>query len=778
MCTYLSGHVKHVLFLFITSLLLYSPLAVRASVLEKVSLQLSWKYQFEFAGFIMAKEKGFYKKSGLDVELIEYQPGINIVKKILSQTNNYGIHNSSVIINDGKITPIVLMATYFQQSPLVFVTTKAIKTPNDLIGKTIMGTKDELKYSSLAFLLDRFYATAENTNFVEHTYNINDFIQHKVDAMSAFRTNQLFELDQLNIEYNTIDPTDFGFLMSAVNLFTSQNEALEHPNRTQKFIEASNQGWHYALAHPQETIAVIYNKYSKRKSIAALTHEAGVTKKMMLQGLFDIGSINQDLSLHVIKQLQYNGLLTEHQELEAFTFNQFLHKNDHIVTFNDEQKLYLKNKQVIKMCIDPDWMPLESIHNGKHIGIAADIIATFASLLPIPIQLVKTKSWHESMEKAEQRQCDILSLVASTPNRTTYMDFTTPYLTVPIVMATTNDKGFISDITRILDKKFGIVKSYAKVENLRRTIPGINIHEVDSINAGLKQVENGHLYGYIDNLMSIGSSIQKDFNGTLKISSRLDDDLHLSIATRNDEPMLQEIFNTLVRSITLEDKQAVYNQWVSVKHDTAFNYTLMWQLTGGLSLLSIGFIYHYYQLRKLNQYLTTLSITDKLTGLYNRVKIDEVLADKKAENNRYHTDVAIVLLDIDYFKKVNDTYGHIVGDAVLVEFAGIIQNNSRDVDYVGRWGGEEFIIICPHTSTTEAANLAEKLLNLVRNYSFLKIGKLTASAGVSSMFASLSINKTLIQADKALYISKQTGRDKVSVIAEETHAQFANSTPS
>ncbi|MEH6445771.1 MAG: GGDEF domain-containing protein [Oceanospirillaceae bacterium] len=111
-------------------------------------------------------------------------------------------------------------------------------------------------------------------------------------------------------------------------------------------------------------------------------------------------------------------------------------------------------------------------------------------------------------------------------------------------------------------------------------------------------------------------------------------------------------------------------------------------------------------------------------------------------------------------------YGYIVSDAVLIEFADILRNNSRDIDYVGRWGGQEFILIGPHTSATEAVSLAKKLLGKVRTHPFQKTGKLTASAVVSSFSASMSIKETLIQVDKALYLSKQTGRDKVSVITD------------
>ena len=461
--------------LYALSLILASSPVVVAQSLEHVSLQLEWKYQFEFAGFIMAKEKGFYEKAGLDVELIEYEAGIDTVERVLTGKSNYAIHNSSVVIDNGTLEPIILLATYFQQSPLVFVTSKEIKSPSDLIGKTIMGTKDELKYSSLALLLGHFYVNENNASFLDHSFNIDDFIQHKVDAMSAFRTNQLYRLDQLNVPYNVIDPADYGFVTSAVNLFTSHSEALNHSERTRKFIDASNQGWEYALAHTEETIATIYEKYSKLKSIEALAYEADITREMMLLDFFEIGATNKELALRAVKQFKHSGLLSEQQEPGTFLFDEILREFGRSAIFTDKQKLYLQDKKVVNMCVDPNWMPFESIQDGVHIGIAAEIIELFRAQLPIPIQLIPTKSWHDSITKAKQRKCDIFSLASSTPERSEYMDFTTPYIDLPIVMATTMDKFFINDIAEVLDKNLGVVKGYAVAERLRGKYENINI---------------------------------------------------------------------------------------------------------------------------------------------------------------------------------------------------------------------------------------------------------------------------------------------------------------
>jgi diguanylate cyclase (GGDEF)-like protein len=731
--------------------------------LEKVSLQLNWKYEFSFAGFILAKEKGFYQDAGLDVELIEYSAGIDTVEKVLSNKSNFGIYDSNVVVNNGKLLPTILMATYFQRSPLVFAVSKDIKHPKDLVGKTIMATKDEQQYSSLALMLNHFFVNRKNARFKEHTFNIDDFIQHKVDAISVYRTNQVFELDQQNIEYNILDPADYGFSVNAINLFTSQSEAINHPDRTKRFIAASNKGWAYALAHSEEAISIIHKHYSKNRSLEALRFEAELIPTMMLPDFFEIGETNIELSNRIVKQLQYSGLLASTEKLGDFMFEDVLQKIEKSTGFTDEQHLYLQHKKEITMCVNPDWMPFERIKNGQHTGIAADVIAQFSEKLPIPIRLIETVNWQESLSKAKSRECDILSLASETPRRKKYMDFTSPFLKHPIVLATKNDTFFINDIVEVKDKKLGVVKGYWMAETLRKKIPGINIIDVASISDGLEKVEKGELFGYIDNLVVIADSIQKDFTGVLKVSSRLEENVQLGIATRNDQPQLNEVFEALVKNIDDAELQSIYNKWIAVEHELSFDYSLVWKLLAVITALTSGYLVHSIKLQRLNSKLLTLSVTDKLTGIYNRVKADDVLIEKKADVDRYGTEVSIILLDIDFFKNVNDMHGHIVGDEVLAEFAKILKDNVRVTDFVGRWGGEEFLVICPNTGIDKAVELAEKLLDKIRAHRFPKIGKLTASAGVSQFSKDSNIQRTINNADEALYQSKESGRDKATV---------------
>ena len=168
-------------------------------------------------------------------------------------------------------------------------------------------------------------------------------------------------------------------------------------------------------------------------------------------------------------------------------------------TLTKEESEYLNNKKTIRMCVDPNWLPFEKIENGKHIGLTSEIIKLFAQNLKIPIVLVPTINWQESLDFAKNRKCDILSLVSRTPERERYMDFTTPYIDAPIVLATRNGIPFIDNLQQIIDKQIGVIKGYSLHELLRTRYPNINLVEVDSIADGLEKVENGKLFEYFEN---------------------------------------------------------------------------------------------------------------------------------------------------------------------------------------------------------------------------------------------------------------------------------------
>lgn len=169
------------------------------------------------------------------------------------------------------------------------------------------------------------------------------------------------------------------------------------------------------------------------------------------------------------------------------------------------------------------------------------------------------------------------------------------------------------------------------------------------------------------------------------------------------------------------------------------------------------------ELEASNQEITQLSITDRLTGIANRTRLDQVLEDNLLRARRYATSFSVMLLDIDHFKRVNDLHGHLVGDRVLAHLARVLTAHTRSVDTVGRWGGEEFMLVLPNTPASDCLLVAEKLRGAIAATDFLAVGPCTCSFGIASYAIDDDADTLTARADQALYAAKHAGRNTVRV---------------
>lgn len=168
-------------------------------------------------------------------------------------------------------------------------------------------------------------------------------------------------------------------------------------------------------------------------------------------------------------------------------------------------------------------------------------------------------------------------------------------------------------------------------------------------------------------------------------------------------------------------------------------------------LLLIAFVWRYTLLKRYNSRLLELSTTDKLTGLYNRQKIDEQLNEEQHKVNRYKDyHCSVMMIDVDFFKNINDTLGHQEGDNVLRKLAEVMRKTLRQTDTIGRWGGEEFIIILSHTSLEEAESVAWNLRKSVAEYSFTTVSCVTISIGVGEFVPYEEVRSCVKRVDDAL----------------------------
>jgi len=161
--------------------------------------------------------------------------------------------------------------------------------------------------------------------------------------------------------------------------------------------------------------------------------------------------------------------------------------------------------------------------------------------------------------------------------------------------------------------------------------------------------------------------------------------------------------------------------------------------------------------------LRELAMLDKLTKLWNRTKLDRMLEQEHAQMDATNHNYAIMLIDIDFFKAVNDNYGHNTGDTVLVELADIMREQVVEGGIVGRWGGEEFMVILNKQNSNKAAEIAHQIREAVQNHHFETIGSLTVSVGVCIVTKQTATLEVIDAADQALYQAKKSGRNRVSV---------------
>jgi len=610
--------------------------------LKKVTIQLSWFDQFQFAGYYMAKEKGFYKDLGLDVEIKPFAFGIDIPKEVSNSNIDFAVGRETLILEKTKKQNIVALYALFQATPLILLSTKEsnINKISDFKGKTIMTTIDDASEVSLKSMIRSNNVKIEELNFLKHTHNINDLINKKTDIISAYISKSTFELEKRGIKYNVFDPKSFDFDMYSDFLYTSEDLIKKDINTVLNFKEASLKGWEYAYSNIEETSDLIINKYNSEKlSKEALIYEGRELKKLSYFKTKKLGEIKKEKMRRIYDLYNVMGLSKEKINIDDFIYYDKKLKN---LKFSAKNKLYLKNKKEIRMCILPDSLPYSDIENGKFIGFVADYIKLIEEKIQIPIRLVKTKSWTESLDFIKNKKCDIIPSIAVTEKRKEFLNFTSSYLEMPFVIVTKNTEPFIHDLKNLKGKKIGIIKDYSFFKSLTKRYPHLKFVEVSNTNEGLKKVLEGELFAQIDSNATSWYKLQTKFLNKLKISGNVDTSQDVKIGLINNDKDLLEIFEKSVLNIDEETKKTLLNKWLAIQYKKEFDTTLIWQICFIVSLIVIALLYRQSLLRRVNHSLASKvqAKTDELVqinnNLENRIKkavqenlrIERILSEK------------------------------------------------------------------------------------------------------------------------------------------------------
>ncbi len=303
------------------SLPLYYSDTAQAETLGEVTLKLQWLDQFQFAGYYMALEKGFYRDAGLQVKIIPYTQGSqDVVDTVTSAPGIYGTGRSSLVVDRVLGKPVVALAAIFQDAPSVLLTRKdtGIQAISDLVGRKIMISADALAAAEYLGMFAQQGVRRHDIIHQNHSYNLDDLISGKTDAMACYVSNEPYILREKGIGFNAFHPNDFGQDYYGDLLFTSEREVTENPKRARAFREASLQGWAYAFDHIEETARLIKRKYnSQNKSLASLIFEGEELKKISLKAGVPLGHITMK-KLREAAQAYYDlGIFSERFNLKG-----------------------------------------------------------------------------------------------------------------------------------------------------------------------------------------------------------------------------------------------------------------------------------------------------------------------------------------------------------------------------------------------------------------------------------------------------------------------------
>ncbi|SIN72163.1 diguanylate cyclase (GGDEF) domain-containing protein [Sulfurivirga caldicuralii] len=739
--------------LLLTLLLLILVRSAWAQPTVELTVQLNWKHQFQYAGFYAAITQGYYQQAGLKVHLREcHHPDHSFLPELADGKVQFVVSNSDLIYDALHDESIVLVANYFKRPALVFLTRADIRSPLDLNGRVIAGTKNgALDHTTLEALLRLFNIHAD-IRYMQPEDQPQALLAGKADAITAFTTNEPQLLAEKNAQYHLLRPELFGIDGLDVNVATSREFALRHPDIVRKFIDATNRGWQYALQNPADVIDQIMLRWNtQHKSRRALEYESLLTQAHILPDLYPIGSLNQKLLEQVAESFVAAGMADSVLPL-------------HKAIWHENWKTTHKGELTLPFCNDPNWPPIDyTTPLGQPDGIAPEFARRlFAQFLPqYKLVHVPTATWQESLQRFSEGECKLLVEAVKTPERTKTMLFTRPYLRYPFLIVTRAGKPYVNGLASLRGKTIARQKGSALIELLRKRYPDINILETDNTQQAFLAVATEQA----DAALAIGpvakNMIATAGLNTLVINGVTNLDYPIRIAVAKSEPLLltqlneaivrfppHELANIQARYTVLTERTWICRQWIAIG-------------VGLASLLLLWFGYRSWRLKKHAEDVEEIAERDMLTGAFNRRGLERRFGHLAALASD-DAPLCAMLFDLDHFKAINDTYGHTVGDAVLRKIADIVMDTIRNTDVFVRWGGEEFMILCPGMHLNEAHKFADTLRQRVQNLMRASdLPDVTISIGVAQHKPGESLRDFTQRLDKLLYQAKRNGRNRV-----------------
>ena len=538
------------------------------ATLEKVTIQLKWLHQFQFAGYYAAIEQGFYAQQGLEVELLEYDGKEDMVDTVLSGKADYGITDSALLLARGQGRPVKLVSQIFQHSPIVFLSLadSGIISPYELKGKRVMYGGPNQDSALHAMLLDTL-GTQLPFTFVQHSMDYHDLIDGKVDAIAAYLTDEPFWFAEQQVKINIINPANYGIDFYGDNLFTSEQELANHPGRAQRLRQATLQGWQYALDHPEQIITLLKEKYNCRMSLAALRFEASKTGEMVLADLIPLGETNLSRYQRIAQVYARLGLIDSPVIPDGFLVD---YPGSAQMELSDDDVALLSKHPVLRLGCEANWPPINFVDGAGYCqGITMEYLQLVSQRLGIQFKPSLHGDWQTIFSAVHDGDIDLVGQTVSTPERQATLALTDPYFNSPYAIVINRHSPLaIRALDDLRGQRVAMVEGYYLQEYLTAKLPSIQPLKVRHTLEALKAVAEERADAFVGNRTVISYLMAQEQLSNLKIAM-LDPVAakeHCFALGKELTPLIP-LFNKAIATISQAEHRQILSNWLGHQKD-------------------------------------------------------------------------------------------------------------------------------------------------------------------------------------------------------------------
>jgi polar amino acid transport system substrate-binding protein len=729
---------------------------------QRLDVQLNWSAQFEFAGFYMAKELGYYKDAGLDVVLHHFDPShAEDIKSLLLQKKvDVGVYSSAILYEAVATKQFQVLSYLFQSSPQIAY---AHKAPQKLRNKGCLYLSSNEYNSAIDVLMRKFGITCRKV------YDLEAFKKDTNGIITSFNSNESYTLKN----YYLVEPKKYGVDFYEDIIFAESSYYKNHKRILREFVLATLKGWRYALTHIKESAELIHKKYATHKSLEWLEYEAHKILEHSIWSVEKVGIFNREKLKHIQGLYKECGLLLSSKNIDTVIDPLFIDWVD----FSWEERAIIAQTKI--RYSETMWPPFSIIDKEKNIsGIGKDFLDVIAQKSGLEMEFIYKNTWSEVIDDIKCGALDMAMATGLSPQKNHFAIFSKTYGKFAFGIATKRDTD-IDTFDDIVGKTIAVGKDYTAHELLKK-YNGVIIKPVVSTKEALYLLHKGEVDGVIDVLPTLSYYMATQYYKDMIIAATTSKHFAMRAMFRKDLEAVKNIFDKTLATIPKEKRIEIIHKYKAqviymINEEKEFYFKLF---IGALLVIIVLVLFIILRLKKellqkeiVQNKLQTLVDKDSLTGLYNRRFFHELTQREEALLRRNGGKIVFGIIDIDNFKLYNDYYGHLEGDVVLQKVAKTIQETcKRKSDFIFRLGGEEFGIYLHVEDEKNIEKFLMQILENVRKLNIAHVGNapyniVTISLGAVIVniekYKPVSILRIYKKADELMYRAKEGGKNQM-----------------